>query len=134
MFCKNEIEEYLQKNNNRKPVIMTSIDEATFVIKPTEETIGEYPDNWSQIATTIGETVSEKLSLPTLFGEYTPLKTPPAGYTDGFTFQHLPITLRLLGMRPILQWALSLSSLLQLFLIIKLLIKSIIIKRLMFTK
>ncbi|AXJ14067.1 replication initiation factor domain-containing protein [Streptococcus pluranimalium] len=90
MFCKNEIEEYLQKNNNRKPVIMTSIDEATFVIKPTEETIGEYPDNWSQIATTIGETVSEKLSLPTLFGEYTPLKTPPAGYTDGFTFQHLP--------------------------------------------
>ncbi|WP_438478297.1 replication initiation factor domain-containing protein [Streptococcus pluranimalium] len=90
MFCKNEIEEYLQKNNNRKPVIMTSIDEATFVIKPTEETVGEYPDNWSQIATTIGETVSEKLSLPLLFGDYIPLKTPPAGYTDGFTFQNLP--------------------------------------------
>ncbi|MGT2683332.1 replication initiation factor domain-containing protein [Streptococcus porci] len=90
MFCKNEIEEYLQKNNNRKPAILTSIDEATFVIKPTEETVGEYPDNWSQIATTIGETVSEKLSLPTLFGECIPLKTPPAGYTDGFTFQNLP--------------------------------------------
>ncbi|WP_438478541.1 replication initiation factor domain-containing protein [Streptococcus pluranimalium] len=90
MFCKNEIKEYLQKNNNRKPVIMTSIDEVTFVIKPTEETVGEYPDNWSQIAISIGETVSEKLSLPLLFGDYIPLQTPPAGYTDGFTFQNLP--------------------------------------------
>uniref|UniRef100_UPI003F68C80D replication initiation factor domain-containing protein n=1 Tax=Streptococcus pluranimalium TaxID=82348 RepID=UPI003F68C80D len=90
MFCKNEIEEYLQKNNNRKPVIMTSIDEATFVIKPTEETVGEYPDNWHQIATSIAETVSEKLSLSLLFGDYIPLKTAPMGYTDGFTFQNLP--------------------------------------------
>ena len=90
MSYKHEIEEYLQKNNNRKPVIMTSIDEVTFVIKPTEDTVGEYPDNWHQIASSISETVAEKLSLPKLFGEYAPLKTPPAGYTDGFTFQHLP--------------------------------------------
>ncbi|MFS6236463.1 replication initiation factor domain-containing protein [Streptococcus agalactiae] len=90
MTCVNEIEKVLQKNNEHKPVIMTSIDEATFVIKPTEETVGEYPDNWSQIATSIGETVSEKLSLPLLFGDYIPLKTSPAGYTDGFTFQNLP--------------------------------------------
>lgn len=90
MSYKNEIEEYLQKNNNRKPVIMTSVDEVTFVIKPTEDTVGEYPDNWYQIASSLSETVAEKLSLPKLFGKYAPLKTPPAGYTDGFTFQHLP--------------------------------------------
>ena len=90
MYCKYEIEKYLHKNNNHKPVIMTSIDEATFVIKPTEDTVGEYPDKWFQIATSIAETVSERLSLPTLFGDYIPLKTAPAGYTDGFTFQQLP--------------------------------------------
>ena len=90
MSYKNEIEEYLQKNNNRKPVIMTSIDEATFVIKPTEDTVGEYPDNWHQIALSLSETVAEKLSLPVLFGDYVPLKTSPAGYTDGFAFQNLP--------------------------------------------
>ncbi|HEL2728948.1 TPA: replication initiation factor domain-containing protein [Streptococcus suis] len=90
MFCKNEIEEYLQKNNDRKPVIMTSIDEATFVIKPTEDTIGEYPSHWEQIASELAENISEKLSLPVLFGDYIPLKTPPAGYTNGFTFHHSP--------------------------------------------
>ncbi|MDG4516339.1 replication initiation factor domain-containing protein [Streptococcus suis] len=90
MFCKNEIEEYLQKNNDRKPVIMTSIDEATFVIKPTEDTIGEYPSHWEQIASELAENISEKLSLPILFGDYIPLKTPPAGYTNGFTFHHSP--------------------------------------------
>ncbi|AXI68552.1 replication initiation protein [Streptococcus suis] len=90
MFCKNEIEEYLQKDTNRKPVIMTSIDEVTFVIKPTEDTVGDYPDNWHQIASTLSEIIANKLSLPILFGNYIPLKTPPAGYTDGFTFQDLP--------------------------------------------
>ena len=90
MIQKNEIEEYLQKNNNYKPVIMTSIDEITFVIKPTEDTVGEYPDNWHQIASTLSEIIANKLSLPILFGNCIPLKTPPAGYTDGFTFQDLP--------------------------------------------
>lgn len=90
MSYKNEIEEYLQKNNNRKPVIMTSVDEVTFVIKPTEDTVGEYPDNWYQIALSLAEAVAEKLSLPVLFGDYLPLERPPAGYTDGFTFQRFP--------------------------------------------
>lgn len=90
MIQKNEIEEYLQKNNNYKPVIMTSIDEVTFVIKPTEDTIGEYPDNWHQIASILTEIIAEKLSLHILFGDYTPLKIPLAGYTDGVTFQQLP--------------------------------------------
>ncbi|WP_024419551.1 replication initiation factor domain-containing protein [Streptococcus suis] len=90
MFCKNEIEEYLQKNNDHKPVIMTGIDEVTFVIKATEDTVGEYPNNWYQIASSLSETIAEKLSLPFLFGNYVPLKVPPAGYTDGFTFQNLP--------------------------------------------
>ena len=65
MSYKNEIEEYLQKNNNRKLVIMTSIDEATFVIKPTEDTVGEYPDNWHQIALSLSETVQK--SYPSQF-------------------------------------------------------------------
>ncbi|WP_227743461.1 MULTISPECIES: replication initiation factor domain-containing protein [unclassified Streptococcus] len=90
MICRNEIEKYLQKDNDRNPVIMTSVDEATFVIKPTEDTVGEYPDNWYQFALSLSETVAEKLSLPVLFGNYVPLETPPAGYTNGFTFQHLP--------------------------------------------
>ena len=90
MIYQNAIEKYLQKDNDHNPVIMTSIDEVTFVIKPTEDTVGEYPDNWQQIASSLAETISEKLSLPALFGEYTPLKTSPSGYTDGFTFQHLP--------------------------------------------
>ena len=90
MICRNEIEKYLQKDNDRNPVIMTSVDEATFVIKPTEDTVGEYPDNWYQFALSLSETVAEKLSLPVLFGNYVPLEPPPAGYTNGFTFQHLP--------------------------------------------
>jgi hypothetical protein len=90
MICKNEIEKYLQKDNDHNPVIMTSVDEATFVIQPTEDTVGEYPDNWHQIALSLSETVAENLSLPVLFGDYIPLKTPPAGYTDGLTFQNLP--------------------------------------------
>lgn len=90
MIYQNAIEKYLQKDNDHNPVIMTSVDEVTFVIKPTEDTVGEYPDNWQQIALSLAETIAEKLSLPALFGEYAPLKTPPAGYTDGFTFQHLP--------------------------------------------
>ena len=90
MIYQNAIEKYLQKDNDHNPVIMTSVDEVTFVIKPTEDTVGEYPDNWQQIALSLAETIAEKLSLPALFGEYAPLKTPPSSYTDGFTFQHLP--------------------------------------------
>lgn len=85
-----EIEEYFNSSSDRSPVIMTSIDEATFVVKPTQDTVGEYPQNWRQIALSLSEMVADKLSLPALFGEYTPLTTPPAGYTEGFTFQGLP--------------------------------------------
>ena len=90
MACKNEIETYLDNNSEHNPVIMTSVDEVTFVIKPTEDTVGEYPDNWYQIALSLAEAVAEKLSLPVLFGDYLPLERPPAGYTDGFTFQRFP--------------------------------------------
>ena len=76
MIYQNAIEKYLQKDNDHNPVIMTSVDEVTFVIKPTEDTVGEYPDNWQQIALSLAETIAEKLSLPALFGEYAPLKTP----------------------------------------------------------
>ncbi|HGD2311798.1 TPA: replication initiation factor domain-containing protein [Streptococcus agalactiae] len=87
----NEIEKYLQQDTNRKPTIMTSVDEVTFVIKPTEETLGEYPQHWSQIASELAEIISEKLSLPIIFGDYQALeKKAPAGYTDGFTFKGMP--------------------------------------------
>ena len=42
MIYQNAIEKYLQKDNDHNPVIMTSVDEVTFVIKPTEDTVGEY--------------------------------------------------------------------------------------------
>ncbi len=87
----NEIEKYLQQDTNRKPTIMTSVDEVTFVIKPTEETLGEYPQHWSQIASELAEIISEKLSLPIIFGDYQALeKKAPEGYTDGFTFKGMP--------------------------------------------
>ena len=37
-------------NGERNPVVIASIDEVTFVIKPTEDTIGNYPSHWYQIA------------------------------------------------------------------------------------
>lgn len=74
MIYQNAIEKYLQKDNDHNPVIMTSVDEVTFVIKPTEDTVGEYPDNWQQIALSLAETIAEKLSLPALFWRICSLK------------------------------------------------------------
>ncbi|MFR2573080.1 MAG: hypothetical protein ACLS9T_10485 [Streptococcus salivarius] len=39
---------------------MTSVDEATFVIKPTEDTVGEYPDTGINLVLSLSETVAEK--------------------------------------------------------------------------
>ncbi|HGD1826566.1 replication initiation factor domain-containing protein [Streptococcus anginosus] len=81
----------LLSNNEKQNVIMTSIDELTLVIKPTEDTIGEYPERWNQIAPQLAGTISEKLKLPLLLGDYSsPEKRLPAGYTDGFTFENMP--------------------------------------------
>ena len=74
----------------RNPVVIASIDEVTFVIKPTEDTIGDYPSHWYQIATELVGTVIDKLSLDNLFGEVINVSTPPAGYTNAVSFKDLP--------------------------------------------
>ena len=74
----------------RNPVVIASIDEVTFVIKPTEDTIGDYPLHWYQIATELVGTVIDKLSLDSLFGEVINVSTPPAGYTNAVSFKNLP--------------------------------------------
>lgn len=74
----------------RNPVVIASIDELTFVIKPTEDTIGDYPSHWYQIATELVGTVIDKLSLDSLFGEVINVSTPPAGYTNAVSFKNLP--------------------------------------------
>lgn len=78
------------KENKADTVVSPSVDEATFVIKPTEQTIGEYPENWYQIAMELVGVITDKLTLETLFGSITEAKTPPAGYNYGFTFENLP--------------------------------------------
>lgn len=78
------------KENRTGAIVSPSVDEATFVIKPTEQTVGEYPENWYQIAIELVGIITDKLSLETLFGSIIEAKTPPAGYTYGFTFENLP--------------------------------------------
>lgn len=90
MTCVNEIEKYLQHDTNRKPTIMTTVDEVTFVIKPTEDTVGEHTSHWAQIAPELAEIISEKLSLQMVLGDKVPLNKVPAGYTNGFTFNNMP--------------------------------------------
>lgn len=90
MYTSYEIKKILSDNAKRN-VIMTSIDEVTFVIKPTEDTIGEYPERWNQTAPQIAEIIAEKLKLPLLLGDYSlPEQRLPAGYTDGFAFKNMP--------------------------------------------
>lgn len=90
MYTSYEIKKILSDNAKRN-VIMTSIDEVTFVIKPTEDTIGEYPERWNQTAPQIAEIIAEKLKLPLLLGDYSPPEQRlPAGYTDGFAFKNMP--------------------------------------------
>lgn len=84
-----EIDKVLQQNKYA-PVIMTTIDEATFVIKPTEDSMGADPDKWYQIAPELADVICDKLSLQTVLGDKIPLTKAPAGYTNGFTFNNMP--------------------------------------------
>ena len=40
------------------------VDELTIVIQPNQDTIGEHPDHWNQIANELSAIIAEKLSLP----------------------------------------------------------------------
>ena len=71
MYTSYEIKKILSDNAKRN-VIMTSIDEVTFVIKPTGDTIGEYPERWNQTAPQIAEIIAENLKLQLLLGDYLP--------------------------------------------------------------
>ncbi|MGV3126386.1 replication initiation factor domain-containing protein [Streptococcus orisratti] len=83
-----EMEKYLQ--NEAKTAIMTSVDELTLVVRPTADTIGEYPEHWSQIAGDLAINVAEKLLAPIILGNYCELTRKPNGYTNGFTFDKMP--------------------------------------------
>lgn len=72
-----------------------NVDELTIVIQPNEETIGEYPEHWSQIANELSAIIAEKLSLPLLFGTMTTEQVSPQGYTTSYSFENMPYFLRI---------------------------------------
>ena len=72
-----------------------SVDELTIVIQPNEDTIGEWPNYWSQIAKELSEIIAEKLSLPSLFGEMIREQISPQGYTVSYSFENIPYFLRI---------------------------------------
>jgi len=72
-----------------------NVDELTIVIQPNEETVGEYPEHWSQIANELSAIIAEKLSLPLLFGTMTTEQVSPQGYTTSYSFENMPYFLRI---------------------------------------
>ncbi len=72
-----------------------SVDELTIVIQPNEDTIGEWPNHWNQIAKELSEIIAEKLSLPLLFGEMIKEQISPQGYTTSYSFEDMPYFLRI---------------------------------------
>lgn len=72
-----------------------NVDEITIVIQPTEDTIGEYPTHWVQIANELVEIIGEKLKLPLLFGEVTTEKISPQGYTTAYSNERMPYFFRI---------------------------------------
>lgn len=71
------------------------VDELTIVIQPNEDTIGEWPNYWNQIAKELSEIIAEKLSLPSLFGEMIREQISPQGYTVSYSFENMPYFLRI---------------------------------------
>lgn len=71
------------------------VDELTIVIQPNEDTIGEWPNHWNQIANELSAIIAEKLSLPSLFGEMIQERISPQGYTTSYSFENMPYFLRI---------------------------------------
>lgn len=85
----------LQNIDFTSKYLHVGIDELTIVIQPNEETIGEWPNHWNQIATELSEIIAEKLSLPSLFGEMVREQISPQGYTTSYSFENMPYFLRI---------------------------------------
>ncbi|HEL1109339.1 replication initiation factor domain-containing protein [Streptococcus equi subsp. zooepidemicus] len=85
----------LQNINFKNKHLHVGVDELTIVIQPNEETIGEHPDHWNQIAKELSEIIAEKLSLPSLFGEMIREQISPQGYTVSYSFENMPYFLRI---------------------------------------
>lgn len=110
--CKEELDSYilstrlidntLQELKEEEQQLLNSlnihvgIDEITIVIQPTEDTIGEYPQNWSQIAMELTATIADKLSMPLIFDSLLiKEKIAPKGYTHAFSFNNMPYFFRI---------------------------------------
>ncbi|MGF0070361.1 replication initiation factor domain-containing protein [Streptococcus orisratti] len=85
----------LQNIDFTSKYLHVGVDELTIVIQPNEETIGEWPNHWNQIATELSEIIAEKLSLPSLFGEMVREQISPQGYTTSYSFENMPYFLRI---------------------------------------
>ncbi|HEM6045507.1 TPA: replication initiation factor domain-containing protein [Streptococcus suis] len=85
----------LQNIDFTSKYLHVGVDELTIVIQPNEETIGEWPNHWNQIATELSEIIAEKLSLPSLFGEMIREQISPQGYTTSYSFENMPYFLRI---------------------------------------
>lgn len=88
----NEVTQNIDINGKHLHV---NVDELTIVIQPNEDTIGEWPDHWRQIANELSEIIAEKLSLTSLFGTMTKEQTSPQGYTASYSFENMPYFLRI---------------------------------------
>ncbi|HEL0379761.1 TPA: replication initiation factor domain-containing protein [Streptococcus equi subsp. zooepidemicus] len=85
----------LQNINFKNKHLHVGVDELTIVIQPNEETIGEHPDHWNQIANELSAIIAEKLSLPLLFGGMVKERISPQGYTTSYSFENMPYFLRI---------------------------------------
>lgn len=88
----NEVIQNIDINNKHLHV---DVDELTIVIQPNEETVGEWPNHWGQIANELSEIIAEKLSLTSLFGEMARERISPQGYTISYSFENMPYFLRI---------------------------------------
>ena len=88
----NEVIQNIDINNKHLHV---DVDELTIVIQPNEETVGEWPNHWVQIANELSEIIAEKLSLTSLFGEMARERISPQGYTISYSFENMPYFLRI---------------------------------------
>lgn len=84
-----------QNINFKNKHLHVGVDELTIVIQPNEETIGEHPDHWNQIANELSAIIAEKLSLPLLFGGMVKEQISPQGYTTSYSFENMPYFLRI---------------------------------------
>lgn len=85
----------LQNIDFTSKYLHVDVDELTIVIQPNQDTIGEHPDHWNQIANELSAIVAEKLSLPSLFGVMIKEQVSPQGYTTSYSFENMPYFLRI---------------------------------------